>query len=86
MLALGDGRRSRLPGARNAAFGRSHLTEVPPDITKGTWTSMKPRVVDRQHMGGLYEQMHNLETYIGTTDLERSLIHLVKLRASQING
>lgn len=37
-------------------------------------------------MRGLYDQMRNLERYIASTDLERSLIHLVKLRASQING
>lgn len=47
---------------------------------------MTSRITDRKAMSGLYEQMEHLETYLATTDLERSLIHLVKLRASQING
>lgn len=47
---------------------------------------MTTRITDRNEMRGLYEQMRNLEAYIATTGLERSLVHLVKLRASQING
>jgi AhpD family alkylhydroperoxidase len=35
---------------------------------------------------GLYQQMQQLETYLKTTNLEPQLRHLVKMRASQING
>jgi AhpD family alkylhydroperoxidase len=48
--------------------------------------SMTTRITDRGELRGLYQQMRGLETYINSTDLERSLIHLVKMRASQING
>jgi AhpD family alkylhydroperoxidase len=48
--------------------------------------TMKSRIDDLGQMQGLYQQMVGLERYIASTDLERSLIHLVKLRASQING
>lgn len=47
---------------------------------------MSHRKLNFQAMGGMIEQIRNLESYIATTDIERSLIHLVKLRASQING
>ncbi len=47
---------------------------------------MTTRITDRKEMRGLYEQMRNLEAYLASTSLERSLVHLVKLRASQING
>jgi AhpD family alkylhydroperoxidase len=42
--------------------------------------------IDAAAMRGAYEQMRNLETYIHGTGLERSLLELVKIRASQING
>ena len=35
---------------------------------------------------GAYQAMDALETYLETCGLEEALIHLVKLRASQING
>jgi AhpD family alkylhydroperoxidase len=35
---------------------------------------------------GIYEAMGTLERYIHTCGLEEPLIHLVKLRASQMNG
>lgn len=35
---------------------------------------------------GVMRAMHALETYLGTCGLEPDLQHLVKLRASQING
>lgn len=47
---------------------------------------MTSRITDRKAMTGLYEQMEQLEAYLASSSLERSLIHLVKLRASQING
>jgi len=47
---------------------------------------MTSRITDRRAVQGLVEQIRKLEAYIASTELERSLIHLVKLRASQING
>jgi AhpD family alkylhydroperoxidase len=47
---------------------------------------MTTRITDRTAMRGLYEQMRQLEQYLASTDLESGLRHLVKLRASQING
>lgn len=35
---------------------------------------------------GVREQLLNLETYLHTTGLDDQLLHLVKMRASQING
>jgi AhpD family alkylhydroperoxidase len=35
---------------------------------------------------GIYTSMRALENYLASCSLERTLIHLVKLRASQING
>ncbi len=35
---------------------------------------------------GVYGAMRTLEQYLRTTELEPSLLHLIKLRASQING
>jgi AhpD family alkylhydroperoxidase len=44
------------------------------------------RITDRNEMRGLYQQMVQLGSYLASTDLEPGLQHLVKLRASQING
>jgi AhpD family alkylhydroperoxidase len=35
---------------------------------------------------GGYQAMVNLEKYVGASGLESSLLHLIKMRASQING
>jgi AhpD family alkylhydroperoxidase len=35
---------------------------------------------------GVYQAMYALETYVASCGLEESLVHLVKMRASQING
>jgi len=35
---------------------------------------------------GAYEAMYGLERYLKASGLEESLVHLIKLRASQING
>jgi AhpD family alkylhydroperoxidase len=35
---------------------------------------------------GLYDAMHALENYLAACGLEERLLHLIKLRASQING
>lgn len=48
---------------------------------------MTSRIQDPNATRGMYQQMQNLERYIrNETDIEPLLIHLVKMRASQING
>lgn len=48
---------------------------------------MTSRIQDQNAVRGLYQQMTQMETYIKTkTRIERPLVHLVKMRASQING
>jgi len=48
---------------------------------------MTSRIQDQGAVRGLYQQMSQLETYIRTqTNIEPQLVHLVKMRASQING
>ena len=47
---------------------------------------MEPRIDYLRAARGVYEAMLGLEKYIHQSGLEESLIDLVKLRASQING
>lgn len=48
---------------------------------------MTSRLEDQNAASGLMQQMVQLETYIKTqTNIEPQLVHLVKMRASQING
>lgn len=47
---------------------------------------MKARVDYQKQAPGAFQAMVGLETYLMKCGLERSLLHLVKLRASQING
>ena len=47
---------------------------------------MKPRIDVMKFSGGAMEALLGLERYIAQCGLERSLIHLIKLRASQMNG
>jgi AhpD family alkylhydroperoxidase len=47
---------------------------------------MKPRIDYYRVAHGAVEAMRGLETYVNQTGLEPSLLELVKLRASQING
>ena len=47
---------------------------------------MKPRLNYAKVAPGTYEAMDALDRYLQTCDLEKSLILLVQLRASQING
>lgn len=47
---------------------------------------MTTRINDKRAMQGLYQQMTQFGSYLQTTNLESQLTHLVKLRASQING
>ena len=47
---------------------------------------MKARLNYAKVAPGLYDAMDALDQYLGTCGLEESLLHLVRLRASQING
>lgn len=45
-----------------------------------------PRISQAEIPGGLYAAMLNTEKYLKECGLSHSLIHLIKIRASQING
>ncbi len=47
---------------------------------------MKPRLKWTEAAPGAYQAMIGLEKYLHGCGLETSLIHLIKLRASQLNG
>src|SRR5690349_12104242 len=47
---------------------------------------MQPRLNYRNVSPGALQAMLGLETYLAKSSLERSLLNLVKMRASQING
>jgi AhpD family alkylhydroperoxidase len=47
---------------------------------------MEPRIEYSKEAPGAYRAMIGLEQYIRNSGLESSLLHLLKLRASQING
>ncbi len=47
---------------------------------------MKPRLEYRKVARGAYEAMHQVQLYVDNSGLEHSLMELVKMRASQING
>jgi AhpD family alkylhydroperoxidase len=47
---------------------------------------MEPRIDARRHAQEAQKAMYALEKYLAETGLEHSLIHLMKMRASQING
>jgi AhpD family alkylhydroperoxidase len=47
---------------------------------------MQPRLNYTQVSPGAYKAMLGLEEYLHKSGLEESLLHLIKLRASQING
>ncbi len=47
---------------------------------------MKARFNYAKAAPGVYDAMQGLENYLGQCGLEESLQHLIKLRASQING
>src|SRR5712691_6119471 len=46
---------------------------------------MQPRI-DAKVAPGVYQAMLGLETYLHQSGLELPLLHLIKLRASQVNG
>ncbi len=47
---------------------------------------MKPRFNYARVAPGVYDAMDPLETYLADCGLEHTLLHLVRLRASQLNG
>jgi AhpD family alkylhydroperoxidase len=47
---------------------------------------MQPRIDYRRHAQGALKAVLDLEKYIAESGLEPKLVHLVKMRASQING
>jgi|SRR5215469_4241769 len=68
----------------------SETSTVPASKTSGTSAS-KTSKIDRRFnyqktSRGAYELLLALEKYLQTSGLEESLLHLVMLRASQING
>jgi AhpD family alkylhydroperoxidase len=47
---------------------------------------MEPRIDARRHAQEAQKVMYALEKYLAESGLEHSLMHLMKMRASQING
>ena len=47
---------------------------------------MQPRFNAMSAAPGAYKAMYGLETYLASCGLETKLLHLIKLRASQMNG
>lgn len=47
---------------------------------------MKPRIAYASQAPGVYEAMDGLDRYLAGCGLEETLLHLVRLRASQLNG
>src|SRR5688572_25922978 len=47
---------------------------------------MKTRINYGKAAPGVYEAMDALDQYLGTVELDEALLHLVRLRASQLNG
>ena len=47
---------------------------------------MKPRINYAKAAPGVYDAMDALDRYLAACGLEESLLHLVRLRASQLNG
>src|ERR1041385_6713064 len=47
---------------------------------------MQPRIDHRQYSGEPLKALYAIEQYLAGSGLDHKLIHLVKMRASQING
>jgi AhpD family alkylhydroperoxidase len=47
---------------------------------------MKSRIAYTKISGGAFKAMYGLETYLAQSSIEPKLKHMLKLRASQING
>jgi AhpD family alkylhydroperoxidase len=48
--------------------------------------TMKARLHYAKHAPGVYEAMDALDRYLGAASVDEKLLHLVRLRASQLNG
>jgi AhpD family alkylhydroperoxidase len=66
--------------------GRARATESGESSVGSERRDMQARLNYAQAAPGAYKAMLGLEEYLHTCRLEESLIHLIKLRASQING
>lgn len=64
-------------------IGNLHVTTL--TLNPGE-TVMEARINFAKVARGVYEAMLGLEKYLSQCGLEESLLHLIKLRASQING
>src|SRR5690348_15628508 len=53
---------------------------------EGAILLMTTRINDAKAMSGAYQAMSQLEHYVKNCGLEPSLIELIKIRASQLNG
>ena len=47
---------------------------------------MVPRIHYAKHAPGVYDAMDALDTYLTASPVEQKLLHLIRLRASQVNG
>jgi AhpD family alkylhydroperoxidase len=47
---------------------------------------MIPRIHFAKHAPGVYDAMDALDTYLNASPVDQKLLHLVRLRASQVNG
>lgn len=47
---------------------------------------MVPRIHFAKHAPGVYDAMDALDTYLNASPVDQKLLHLVRLRASQVNG
>ena len=47
---------------------------------------MIPRIHYAKHSPGVYDAMDALDTYLTASPVDQKLLHLVRLRASQVNG
>jgi AhpD family alkylhydroperoxidase len=47
---------------------------------------MRPRLDYAKAAAGVYDAMDALDSYLGSCGLDGALLHLVRLRASQLNG
>ena len=47
---------------------------------------MKPRIFYAKHAPGVYDAMDALDTYLSASPVDQKLLHLIRLRASQLNG
>jgi AhpD family alkylhydroperoxidase len=59
---------------------------MPPDVVPQTKTPFTPRLDYRTEAPGVYKAMDALDEYVAQSNLDSSLVLLVQLYVSQING